>query len=128
AVAAAGPDIGGVRIDSGEAADEARDARALLDELGAVGCAITTSGDLDEHRIQALTDAPIDRYLIGTRLVTGSGAPTAELVYKLVAIADQPGENTALRSVAKTSPGKGHRGGRKVATRVLDAAGLAVEE
>lgn len=128
AVAAAGPGIGGIRIDSGDAAEEARRARGLLDELGAVGCAITVSGDLDEFRLEALTDAPIDRYLLGTRLVTGSGAPTAELVYKLVAIADRPGDDTVLRPVAKTSPGKGHRGGRKVATRILDASGLAVEE
>lgn len=128
AVEAAGPDIGGIRIDSGDHAAAARDARRLLDELGARDAAITVSGDLDEYRLQPLADAPIDRYLLGTRLVTGSGAPTAELVYKLVAIADAPGLDAPLRTVAKTSPNKGHRGGRKIATRVLDADGLAVEE
>jgi len=128
AVAAAGPGIGAVRIDSGDLAGEARRARALLDELGATGCEIVVSGDLDEHRIAALADAPIDRFLLGTRLVTGSGAPTAELVYKLVAIADGDGPDAPLRPVAKTSPGKGHRGGRKVATRVLDRHDVAVEE
>ncbi|HEX2575061.1 MAG TPA: nicotinate phosphoribosyltransferase [Aquihabitans sp.] len=128
AVAAAGPGIGAIRLDSGDLRAEAVAARRLLDELGATGCQIVVSGDLDEHAIAALADAPVDRYLLGTRLVTGSGAPTAELVYKLVAIADGPGEDAPQRAVAKTSTGKGHRGGRKVATRVLDADGLAVAE
>lgn len=128
AVAAAGPAIGGVRIDSGDLAEEARRARVLLDELGATECRIVVSGDLDEFRIVEIGDAPVDRFLLGTRLVTGSGAPTAELVYKLVAIADGTGDDAPLRPVAKTSPGKGHRGGRKVATRVLDRDGWAIEE
>ncbi|MBX3314671.1 MAG: nicotinate phosphoribosyltransferase [Actinobacteria bacterium] len=128
AVAAAGPGIGAIRIDSGDLDDEARRARKLLDDLGAKDCRIVVSGDLDEFRLAELAGAPIDRYLLGTRLVTGSGAPTAELVYKLVAIADDPGPDALQRSVAKTSEGKGHRGGRKVATRVLDADGHAVQE
>jgi nicotinate phosphoribosyltransferase len=128
AVAAAGPEIGAIRIDSGDLAAEARAARTLLDDLGATGCQIVVSGDLDEYRIAALGDAPIDRFLLGTRLVTGSGAPTADLVYKLVAVADGPGPDATLRPVAKTSPGKGHRGGRKVATRLVDARGTAVRE
>ena len=128
AVAAAGPEIGAIRIDSGDLGDEAGKARALLDELGAPGCQIVVSGDLDEWAMAELADAPVDRYLLGTRLVTGSGAPTAELVYKLVAVADEPGPDAPLRPVAKTSAGKGHRGGRKVATRVLDPEGFAVAE
>lgn len=128
AVEAAGPSIGAVRLDSGDLVEETHRARALLDELGAPNCKIVVSGDLDEFRLAELADAPVDRYLLGTRLVTGSGAPTAELVYKLVAIAEGPGPDAPVRPVAKTSPGKGHRGGRKVATRVLDADGRAVEE
>ena len=128
AVEAAGPGIGAIRIDSGDIGEEARRARALLDELGATGCKIVVSGDLDEFKVADLADAPIDRYLLGTRLVTGSGAPTAELVYKLVAIADDAAVDAPMRPVAKTSPGKGHRGGRKVATRVIDGSGHAVQE
>lgn len=128
AVAAAGPGIGAIRIDSGDLGIEARQARALLDALGAVDCKIMVSGDLDEHRVHELADAPIDRFLFGTRLVTGSGAPTAELVYKLVAVADAPDPDAPQRSVAKTSEGKGHRGGRKVATRVIDENGTVVSE
>ena len=128
AVAAAGPGIEGIRIDSGDLADEARRARVLLDELGATGCQILVSGDLDEFRVRELGDAPIDRLMFGTRLVTGSGHPTAELVYKLVAVADEPGAGAPLRSVEKTSAGKTSRGGRKVATRILDADGFAVAD
>ena len=128
AVAVAGPTIGAIRIDSGDVGDEAHKARALLDDLGATDCRIVVSGDLDEYRMTELADAPIDRYLLGTRLVTGSGAPTAELVYKLVAVADAPGDQAVMRPVAKTSAGKGHRGGRKTATRVLDAESFAVRE
>lgn len=128
AVAAAGPGIGAVRIDSGDVADEARRARVLLDELGATGCRIVVSGDLDEHRMAEMATAPVDRYLLGTRLVTGSGAPTAELVYKLVAIADSPAPDAPLRPVAKTSSGKAHTGGRKQARRLLDADGFAMAE
>ena len=56
-------------------------------------------------------------------LVTGSGAPTAGFVYKLVAIATGPGAAAPLRPVAKTSPGKATRGGCKVAYRRYDAEG-----
>lgn len=128
AVEVAGPGIGAVRIDSGDISEEARRARMLLDELGATGCRVIASGDLDEFRLVELADAPVDAYLLGTRLVTGSGAPTAELVYKLVAVADGATADAAMRPVAKTSRGKGHLGGRKVATRVFDGDGLAVEE
>ena len=46
---------------------------------------IVLTGDLDEYSIAALAAAPVDGYGVGTSLVTGSGAPTAALVYKLVA-------------------------------------------
>lgn len=130
AVDVAGPEIAAVRLDSGDAATEATRARALLDELGATGCQIVVSGDLDEHRIAELVEAevPIDRFMVGTQVVTGSGAPTAELVYKLVAIADRPGTDVRQRPVAKTSEGKGHWGDRKVATRILDEDGFAIAE
>ena len=117
AVDVAGPKIGGIRIDSGDLALEAKQARALLDELGASGARIIVSGDLDEWSILELAGAPIDAYLVGTHLITGSGHPTASMVYKLVAIEDDGGE---LVSVAKTSLGKGTVGGRKAAFRILN--------
>lgn len=128
AVAAAGADLGGVRLDSGDLAEGARAARALLDELGATTTKIAVTSDLDEHLIAALADAPIDVYGAGTRLVGGSGHPTAGMVYKLVAISDRPGRDAAMRPVAKKAAGKGSVGGRKVAYRSLDHAGYATRE
>ena len=111
---AAGP--GGVRIDSGDLVLETRNARRLLDELGATETRIVVSGDLDEFRIDELVraGAPIDVFGVGTSLVVGSGAPTAGLTYKLVAIADSGG---VMQPVAKRSAGKAGVGGRKVVRR-----------
>jgi nicotinate phosphoribosyltransferase len=128
AVELAGPDLGAVRIDSGDLAMVARQTRALLDELGAAHTRIVVTGDLDEHSIAALAAAPVDGYGVGTALVTGSGAATAALVYKLVARADEPGSGAELRPVAKRSVGKPGRGGRKWAVRQRDSHGQAIAE
>jgi nicotinate phosphoribosyltransferase len=128
AVELAGPDLGAVRIDSGDLAATARQVRALLDELGAHKTRIVLTGDLDEFSIAALAAAPVDGYGVGTALVTGSGAPTAALVYKLVARTLEPGWDAPLRPVAKRSVGKPSRGGRKWAVRQLDPGGTAVAE
>ncbi len=130
AVQVAGPSLGAIRIDSGDPLTEARRARTLLDALGATATRIVLSGDLDEWSIAALhrADAPVDRMLIGTQLVTGSGAPAAGLVYKLVAVADGPGPDAPLLPVAKTSPGKSSIGGAKLAARRLSPDGRAMAE
>src|SRR5579859_2945291 len=88
AVELAGTGLGAIRIDSGDLPVVARRVRALLDELGAHQTRIVLTGDLDEHSIAALAASPVDGYGVGTALVTGSGAPTAALVYKLVARAE----------------------------------------
>lgn len=121
---------GGIRIDSGDLADEAVRARALLDELGATSTRIIISGDLDEYLIEDLVErrTPIDSFGVGTKVVTGSGHPTASFVYKLVAIADDDAPVAPLHPVAKRSVGKASVGGRKSAWRVTGAAGHAVEE
>ncbi len=112
----AGPSLGAVRIDSGDLAALAVSVRALLDSLGAASTRIILTGDLDEFSIAGLAVAPVDGYGVGTSLVTGSGAPTAALVYQLVARSDPPladGEPAApgaLRPVAKRSVGKPGRG------------------
>jgi len=126
AVEVVGTNIGGVRIDSGDLLDDARRARKLLDDLGATDCRIVVSSDLDEYRVHELetSDAPIDAYLVGTRLVTGSGHPTASLVYKLVSIADSDAANQPMRAVGKLSPGKRTIGGRKNVHRTLDSEGF----
>jgi nicotinate phosphoribosyltransferase len=128
AVEVAGPGLGAVRIDSGDLLVVARQVRALLDSLGADKTRIVVSGDLDEYSIAALGATPVDGYGVGTSLVTGSGVPTAALVYKLVARADEPGDSAPLRPVAKHSVGKPGRPGRKWAVRGRDAADTAVAE
>jgi nicotinate phosphoribosyltransferase len=125
AVDVAGPALGAIRLDSGDLLTQARDARRLLDELGATSTRIVVTSDLDEFAIAALAAAPVDGYGIGTSLVTGSGAPTAGFVYKLVAREGSDGE---MRSVAKRSVGKPSRGGRKYAVRKYDDHGHAVVE
>ncbi|WP_254716807.1 nicotinate phosphoribosyltransferase [Actinomadura sp. WMMB 499] len=128
AVELAGPALGAVRIDSGDLAVMARRVRDQLDSLGARDTRIVVTGDLDEYGIAALAAAPVDGYGVGTSLVTGSGAPTASLVYKLVARADAPAGDAPMRPVAKRSTGKPSRGGSKSAVRRLDAHGTAYAE
>lgn len=128
ALQVAGTNLGGVRIDSGDLADEARAARVRLDAAGATGTKIAITSDLDEHSIAELANAPVDVYGVGTKLVAGSGHPTAGMVYKLVAISDRPGRDAPLRPVAKKASAKGSVGGRKVAYRQLDDAGYADRE
>src|SRR6266508_4580661 len=99
AVEVAGPSLGAIRIDSGDLGVLARQARAQLDALGA---------------------SPVDSYGAGTAVVTGSGAPTAGMVYKLVEVDGRP--------VAKRSEHKESQGARKTAYRVHKATGTAVEE
>ena len=126
AVDVVGRDIGAVRIDSGNLLAASIRSRAVLDSLGAKDCRIVASGDLDEFRVAELEEAaaPIDAYLVGTSLVTGSGHPTASMVYKLVAIADGDGAGASVRAVGKLSPGKITVGGRKHVHRTVDAAGF----
>jgi putative nicotinate phosphoribosyltransferase len=128
AVEVAGRDLGAVRIDSGDLPVLARQVRALLDELGATRTRIILTGDLDEYSIAALGAVPVDGYGVGTSLVTGSGAPTAALVYKLVARASADDDDDALEPVAKRSVGKPGRGGRKWAVRHRDDHGTALVE
>jgi nicotinate phosphoribosyltransferase len=125
AVEAAGPSLGAVRLDSGDLGMLAQQARAQLDDLGARDTHIVVTSDLDEFAIAGLASAPVDAYGVGTSLVTGSGAPTAGFVYKLVARERGDGK---LEPVEKRSPGKVSNGGRKYAARRHDGSGVAVAE
>ncbi|MGV1008097.1 MAG: nicotinate phosphoribosyltransferase [Dermatophilaceae bacterium] len=125
AVELAGTALGGVRLDSGDLLAQAREVRAQLDALGATQTRIVVTSDLDEHAIAALAAAPVDAYGVGTQLVTGSGAPTCGMVYKLVAREDSRGH---LTPVAKKSKDKRSIGGRKYAARRLGEDGRAEAE
>ena len=100
-----------MRLDSGDLVAEAFKVRAQLDALGATTTKITVTNDLDEYAIAGLGAAPVDSYGVGTKLVTGSGRPTAALVYKLV---ERAGSDGQMHQVAKFSEGgKATVGGRK---------------
>ena len=125
AVEVAGPALGAVRLDSGDLLVQARRVREQLDSLGATTTRIVVTSDLDEYAIAALAAAPVDGYGVGTQLVTGSGAPTAGMVYKLVSRSDDEG---VMRPVEKRSESKASRGGRKWALRRLTPEGVAEAE
>jgi len=120
AIAVAGTGLGAVRIDSGDLGELARQVRRQLDALGATGTRIVVSGDLDEFAIAALRADPVDSYGVGTSVVVGSGAPTAQMVYKLVEVDGRP--------VRKRSSRKESHGGRKAAVRLHRPSGTVVEE
>ena len=120
AIAVAGPDLRAIRIDSGDLSVLAQHSRELLDSLGATETKIIVSGDMDEYSISSLAAEPVDMYGAGTAVVTGSGAPTANLVYKLVEVDGRP--------VVKRSENKATVGGRKTAIRRHKPTGTAIEE
>jgi nicotinate phosphoribosyltransferase len=120
AIEVGGPKLGSVRIDSGDLGVLARQVRDQLDRLGATATRIVVSGDLDEFAIAALRAEPVDIYGVGTSVVTGSGAPTASMVYKLVEVDGIP--------VEKRSSHKESHGGRKQAIRLAKASGTILEE
>lgn len=124
AIRVAGPELGAVRIDSGDLPSLVRSVRAQLDGLGATGTKIVVTNDLNENTIASLRGAPVDVFGVGTAVVTGSGAPAAGMVYKLVEHQDASGNWVAVskRSLEKQNPA-----GRKVAHRRL-VEGSATEE
>jgi nicotinate phosphoribosyltransferase len=125
AVKVAGPELGAVRLDSGDLPKLVKAVRAQLDSLGATNTRITVTNDLDEYTIAALAASPVDSYGVGTSVVTGSGAPASGMVYKLVAHKNSQGDWV---SVAKHSDGKASIGGRKHPVRRLGASGTAIAE
>lgn len=124
----AGPELGAVRVDSGDLPTLAADVRRQLDDLGARDTRIAITSDLDEYAIARLAAAPVDTYGVGTAVATGGSAPTANLVYKLVARASSDAPDAPLIPIEKRSAGKATRGGRKYPTRRYDADGVAAAE
>ena len=114
---AAGIQIKGARIDSGDLADHARKVRRILDEGGLTQVTLFGSGDLDEYRLGELLDAgaPYNGFGIGTRLDASTDAPTLDMVYKLQEYAGRPRR--------KRSEGKATWPGRKQVYRRVAADG-----
>jgi nicotinate phosphoribosyltransferase len=120
--------LGAVRLDSGDLGLLAAQVREFLDSLGATHTKIVVTSDLDEFALAALSGAPVDGYGVGTALVTGSGHPTCEFVYKLVARAESDEPESPMLAVAKKSVNKISIGGRKYALRRLSEEGTAEAE
>lgn len=82
--------IKGVRLDSGDLAAHARHVRQILDAGGLRNVTIFASGNIDEHALQQLGEAPIDAFGVGTRVTTSADAPYLDCAYKLQAYAGEP--------------------------------------
>ena len=78
--------VGAVRLDSGDMAELAFNARRILDDGGLTDVRIFASGSLDEYKVAALVDsgAPIDAFGVGTSMGTIADLPYLDSAYKLV--------------------------------------------
>jgi nicotinate phosphoribosyltransferase len=112
ALAAHGVVIKGVRLDSGDIAAQAHAVRRILDDAQLPGVDIFASGNMDEDRIHALADAPIDGFGVGTSLAVPPDAPSLDCVYKLQEYDGRPRR--------KRSEGKATWPGRKQVFRRYD--------
>lgn len=119
-----GKALSGIRLDSGDLAALAFEARRALDAAGLQDVQILASGGLDEHEIARLVahGAPIDAYGVGTKVGVAEDAPAPDSVYKLVKYGDEP--------VCKLSAGKATLPGPKQVWRTPegDVIGRAEEE
>jgi nicotinate phosphoribosyltransferase len=111
--------VRGLRLDSGDLAQLAFEARRILDGAGLTGVQIFASGGLTEERISDLLarGAPVDAFGVGTEMGVSHDEPALDIAYKLTAYGGA--------GRLKLSPGKGIVPGRKQVFR-LDEGGRAV--
>lgn len=78
----------GIRLDSGDLAYLSKKARQMLDEAGHEDAIIFVSNDIDESLVMSLNaqGARIDKYGVGTKLITSEDMPSLGGVYKLAEI------------------------------------------
>jgi len=109
-----------IRLDSGDLARLAAEARSRLDAAGLGRVQIFASGNLDEIGVQELVQGrvPIDGFGIGTRLGTSQDAPNLDIVYKLAQLDDRP--------LLKLSTDKGTLPGIKQVWREEDRDGIVI--
>ena len=99
--------VKGIRLDSGDLAALAREARRRLDSAGLQDVTIFASGGLDERSISRLVEeAPeIQGFGVGTRMGVSRDAPALDMAYKITSYAG--------RGRLKLSKGKSVLPGRK---------------
>jgi nicotinate phosphoribosyltransferase len=122
--------VRGIRLDSGDLGELARQSRRMLDEADLRDVQIFASSGLDEYAIRELATegAPIDAFGVGTNVGTSEDAPNLDLVYKLCQLDEEP--------LLKLSTGKSTLPGVKQVWRRTgddgcfagDTIGLADEE
>jgi nicotinate phosphoribosyltransferase len=106
-----GTDVKGVRIDSGDLGELAREVRKILDRDGLTNVKIFLSGDLNEYKIDQLINdgVPVDFFGVGTELVTSYDDPAMSGVYKIV----ESRVGGVVHPTIKISPGKPSFPGKK---------------
>lgn len=106
-MSAQGLHLEAIRLDSGDLCVLSQLARQMLDDAGLFDVGIIASGDLDEYRIRDLKKkgACIDRWGVGTRLVTAYDQPALDITYKLAAIKNDRGQWCSRMKLSDT-PGK----------------------
>jgi nicotinate phosphoribosyltransferase len=116
---ARGRKLAAIRLDSGDLAYLAKEARRRLDEAGLAYVRIAVSNLLDEHLVKSLIDqgAPIDMFGVGTRLATGAPDAALDGIYKLAEVDGRP------RLKISNSLSKSTLPGRKSIHRYTDAGG-----
>jgi nicotinate phosphoribosyltransferase len=111
----------GVRLDSGDLLELARETRRILDSEGLPHLQIIVSGGLDELEVDRLLQAgaPIDAFGVGTDMSVSGDAPALDIAYKLTQYSDQ--------GRMKLSTGKMTLPGRKQVYREF-REGMAVRD
>ena len=129
AIKVAGPELGGVRIDSGALAYLSKRVRTMLDAAGLSDCKIIASNSLDEYTISSILNAQggkIDAFGVGERLITSKSEPVFGAVYKLAAV-EKGGKALAKIKVSETVE-KITNPGRKKVYRIYDDEGHAIAD
>jgi nicotinate phosphoribosyltransferase len=111
--------LAGIRLDSGDLAWLAKEARRMLDEAGLHYVKIVASNQLDEYVIKSVLEqgAPVDIFGVGTKLVTGYPDGALDGVYKLSMAGGKPRLKISETIQKTTLPGV------KQVLRVLDDNG-----
>ncbi|MGH7950184.1 MAG: nicotinate phosphoribosyltransferase [Candidatus Binataceae bacterium] len=126
---AKGLHLRGVRLDSGDIFELARQSRRVLDDAGLHDTAIFASGNLDEYRIAELIEAgaPIDAFGVGTALAVSDDAPAGDFTYKLTEYRGSPRIKTSTAKVSMPGRKQVFRAANPSGTPFADLVGLSDE-
>ncbi len=103
--------LGGVRLDSGDLAEDSKKVRKILDDQNLDYVKIFASGDLDEFKVKELlaNGAKIDSFGVGTKMGTSADRPYLDVIYKLCETIAENGGSLPIMKLSKdkiTLPGR----------------------